>query len=155
MNLRSLLAMFAVVVAGVFVALVRYSEFRAKRPADDFGVGQIHERIRMIKSDFVRSVDPARTAVSEYYMNYGKWPATNKDAALPEPEVYRGESLRTLAVTDNKITLTFDDKIGPDGGQIIFFGEYTPEQNMGIKWNCISPNIADISTAIPSCRYAP
>jgi pilin len=154
MSWRTMVAGFVVVVAGVFVGMLLFSAYRSKRPVDDFGVGEIHERIRMIKADFVRAADPAKTAVSEYYVNSGTWPATNKDAALPEPAMYRGESLRTLVLAGNKITMTFDDKIGPDGGQIILVGEYVPDSNMGVKWSCISPNIADISAAIPYCRYA-
>ena len=149
--MRSHLVTFVVIVLAIFVGLFLYDEFRAKRPVDDFGVGKAHARMKLIQSDFARSADPARTAVSEYYVNTGKWPANNKEAALPEPDVYRGDSLKSLSVVENRITLVFDDKIGPDGGKIILVGTYN-EKTMGIGWQCLSPNIADISTALGTCR---
>ena len=153
MPIKSILTMFIVVVAGVFVALVLYGEFKTLRPIDDFGVGKIHERVRIIKGDFVRASDPAKTSVAEYYVNTGKWPATNKDAALPEPNAYRGESLETLTVAENKITMSFDEKIGAGGGTIVMTATYAPD-TMIIKWDCLSPNIADISTVIPYCQFS-
>jgi hypothetical protein len=151
--MRSQAVTFVVMVAAIFVGLFLYDEFRAKRPVDDFGVGKAHERVKLIQGDYARAADPARTAVAEFYINSGKWPATNKDVGLPEPSAYRGDSLRSLEVSENRITLTFDDKIGPDGGKIILIGTYLADQ-MGIKWACVSPNIADISVAVGTCRNA-
>jgi hypothetical protein len=58
--------------------------------------------------------------------------------------VYRGDFLKNLTVDENRVTLIFDDKIGPDGGKVILVGTYN-EKTMGISWQRLSPNIAEIS----------
>src|ERR1700755_1585102 len=121
-NMRQHAITFIVIVAAIFVGLFLYDEFRAKRPVDDFGVGKAHARIKLIQSDFARAADPARTSVAEYFVNAGKWPANNKEAALPQPDAYKGDSLKSLTVAENRVTLVFDDKIGPGGGKVILVG---------------------------------
>jgi hypothetical protein len=152
--MRSMLGMFVVVVVGVFVALLLYGKYQKTANNDDFGAGANQNRLRMIRSDYARAADPARTAVAEYYTNSGSWPPDNEKVGLPAPGAYKGESLKSLEVKDNKITLTFDGHSGPDGSTIVLTGEATPNLSMGIKWTCTSPNISDIKTIFPTCSYA-
>ena len=145
---------FVVVIIAVFAGLFLYDKFRSSRTTGDFGVGAIQERKKMLESDFQRAANGAKTSVAEFYANRGAWPTKNDDAGLPTPESYRGESLRKLEVNGNTITLTFDARSGVDGGQVILTGEATPNFAMGINWTCVSPNITDIATVFPTCKYA-
>ncbi|UXI68749.1 pilin [Tahibacter amnicola] len=144
---------FVVVFAAALAALLLHDYLRGSRTGGDFGVGARQERDRVLESDFRRAADPARVALAEFYFSHGTWPSSNAQAGLPEPSLYRGESLRTLAVSGSTITLTFDGRSGVDGGQIILRGETTPELAMGIHWECISPNLPDIATALPHCVH--
>jgi len=151
--MQKILINFVVVLVAVLAALFAYDKFRSSRTTGDFGVAAIQDRKKMLQSDFQRAADGAKTSVTEYYANRGSWPAKNEDAGLPAPDTYRGESLRSLAVGDQTITLTFDARSGVDGGKIILTGEATPNLAMGFNWTCVSPNIADIATIFPSCKY--
>jgi hypothetical protein len=151
--MRSIVGTFIVVVVGVFVALLLYGKYQKAAHETDFGVGEIQNRLRMIRTDYARASDPARTAVAEYYANSGTWPPNNEKVGLPAPNAYKGETLKSLDVKDNTITMTFDNHSGPDGGKILLTGEATPNLSMGIKWTCTSPNITDISTIFPTCKY--
>jgi hypothetical protein len=51
------------------------------------------------------------------------------------------------------MVLTFDARSGVDGGKIILTGEATPNLAMGLNWTCASPNITDIATIFPICKY--
>jgi hypothetical protein len=152
--MQKILINFAVVVIGVLVALFLHDKFRSSRTTGDFGVGASQERKKMLQSDFQRAADGAKTAAAEYYANRGDWPSKNEDAGLPAPDAYRGESLQKLELSGPTITLTFDARSGVDGGKIILTGEATPNFAMGINWTCTSPNIADIATVFPICKYA-
>jgi hypothetical protein len=152
--MQKLFINFVVVVIAVFVAMLLYDKFRSSRATGDFGVGAQQERKKMLQSDFQRAADGAKTAMAEFYANRGSWPAKNEDAGLPPPDTYRGESLRRLEVNGATMTLTFDARSGIDGGLLILTGEATPNFAMGINWTCTSPNIADIATIFPNCRFS-
>jgi hypothetical protein len=153
-KMQKTLINFMVVVLAVLAALFLYDKFHSSRTTGDFGVAALQERKKMLQSDFQRAADGAKTSVAEYYANRGNWPTKNEEAGLPTPDTYRGESLRKLEVNGNTLTLTFDARSGVDGGQIILTGEATPNFAMGINWTCVSPNIADIATIFPICKYA-
>jgi hypothetical protein len=151
--MQKILINFVVVVFAVFVGLFLYDKFRSSRTTGDFGVSEIQDRKKMLQSDFQRAADGAKTALAEYYANRGNWPAKNEDAGLPAPDTYRGESLRSLEVNGQVMVLTFDARSGVAGGKIILTGEATPNLAMGLNWICVSPNITDIATIFPICKY--
>jgi hypothetical protein len=153
--MQKILINFAVVLVAVFAALFLYDKFRSSRTTGDFGVGQLQDRRKMLQNDFQRAADGAKTAVTEFYANRGNWATKNEEAGLPAPDTYRGESLRSLVVDGPTITLTFDARSGVDGGKVILTGEATPNLAMGFNWTCVSPNITDIATIFPTCKYKP
>ena len=59
--------------------------------------GRGPRRRSAIRNDAVAST-AARMAVTEFYMNTGRMPASNAEAGLPEPDTYQGQSLRSLEV---------------------------------------------------------
>ncbi len=148
------LVTFAVVFLAVLGALFVYDQIRNRPSATgaDFGAGEIRARNNMILSDVQRGLSPAKTAVAEYYMNRGDWSRDNEATGLPPPDQYRGESLRRLEVSGNRITLTFDARSDVDGGLLVYTGDAS-NLAMGVSWTCSSPNIDYIATVLPNCVY--
>lgn len=95
----------------------------------------------------------AKTAVAEYYMNYGKLPASNRDIGLPAADRFRGQSLRSMAIAaGGRITLTYDAKSGVDGGTIELVPD-TSNPAMGIRWRCVTSSYEHITVTIPQCEF--
>jgi hypothetical protein len=151
--MKRLVIQFLVVAAAVFAALFAYDALRGRRASGDFGAGAESERQRVLRSDFQRAAPAAKISISEYFISNGRWPAGNREAGLPEPDSYRGESLRGLNVSGSRIVLTFDARSGIDGGTIILTGAPTPNLAMGIDWRCTSPNLPQIAAIFPACSF--
>jgi hypothetical protein len=149
---KNALIMFVVVVGAVFVGMMLYDKYRAKR-SGDFGAMEMLQSRQIVLGDFVRATSTAKTAMAEHYLSMGAWPPSNKEAGLPSPEAYRGNSLVRLDVSGPDIVLTFDARSGVDGGKIVLTGTATPELAMGIEWKCTSPNMPDIATILRDCVY--
>ena len=145
---------FLVVTLAVLFALFLYDKFRSSRASGDFGAGEIQVSNDLIRSDVNRAFSPAKTAVAEFYANRQTWPDSNQGTGLPEPESYRGESLRRLEVAGNTVTLTFDQRSGVDGGQIVMTGDAS-NPAMSVGWKCTSPNLPNVAAALPGCTYTP
>jgi len=145
---------FVVVVLAVLLALFVYDKFRGKPAVEDFGAGELKARNDMILSDLNRAMGSAKVAVAEYFFNRAEWPTSNEQAGLPAPDAYKGDSLRKLEVTGNTLTLTFDEKSGVDGGQIVMVADGS-NPAMGVSWKCTSRNLGFIATVVPACTYTP
>ena len=111
--------------------------------------------ILAIRNDTVASTS-ARLAVTEFYMNSGRMPASNAEAGLPEPGSYKGQSLRSLEVSEGgELTLTFDAESGVDGGTIEWLPDLTGIESMGVQWRCQTRDFPQIVRALPNCDYLP
>lgn len=109
--------------------------------------------IEAIRSDIV-AASAARVAVAEYYLSNLRMPATNAEAGLPEPEKYRGASLRSLSIGEGgRLVLTFDETSGRDGGTIEIAPDLAGIEAMGMQWHCTTKDYAWIVRALPSCEY--
>ncbi|GAA3956874.1 pilin [Allohahella marinimesophila] len=96
-----------------------------------------------------------RYAVQDYAIEHGSLPASNADLGLPEPEAYARGALAAVAVGDRgRITLTFNDRSGVDGGTIQLV-PIASDALYGMQWDCRTASYEGIQSWAPACRYAP
>jgi hypothetical protein len=91
-----------------------------------------------------------KTAMTEYFLTEGKWPAANEEMGLPAPTSFKSKGVRSVGVVPGGgIQLVVDD-LGKradvrlnaksnDAGQVV--------------WNCESSSIPDIAHLVPGCVY--
>jgi type IV pilus assembly protein PilA len=68
--------------------------------------------IRSKVSEGLSLASGAKLSVMEYYMSQGSWPHNNSVAGMPRPDSIRGDFVRSVAVSDNQIIVTFGDSAG-------------------------------------------
>lgn len=108
-----------------------------------------------IRND-VAAVAGAKLSIAEFYMSTGRMPVKNAEAGLPEPEKYRGRSLRSLSLGDDgRIVLEFDALSGHDGGVIELVPDLAGIEAMGMQWRCTTRDFPQIVRALPACSYVP
>lgn len=106
-----------------------------------------------IRNDVVATMS-ARVAITEAYMNSGRMPASNTEAGLPEPDTYKGRSLKSMKVEPGgKILLTFDAASGVDGGMIEWVPDPGGMESMGLQWHCQTHDYPMIARALAECDY--
>ncbi|GGZ89918.1 hypothetical protein DC083_00355 [Ignatzschineria ureiclastica] len=87
-----------------------------------------------------------------YYTLNGKWPDNNKVLGLPDAESYRGNSVDSIQLEGETITVTFNDDISgeKDGAvQLILTGNVVDSGL--IRWKCEGINIKE-SDLPSSCK---
>jgi hypothetical protein len=95
----------------------------------------------------------ARTAVAEIYQTELKWPSSNREAGLPEPEQLQGKSLQSVRLARaGVIVLTYDGKSGVDRG-VIRLVPSARAQGGPIDWRCESSSYENIASMLPQCVY--
>jgi hypothetical protein len=100
-------------------------------------------------------VSSAKLGVLETYMNMRAMPADNAAAGLPEPDRFRGRSLRSATVREGLIELEFDALSGKDGGRVWLIPEPAAVDWMTLQWRCETPDYVLIKRIAPLCDYVP
>lgn len=91
-----------------------------------------------------------KTAVAEYFITYGKWPTSNREAGISDPGSYKADNLSAITVLpDGRIRMTFVD----NGKQQQVWLHGLVNKAMQVLWKCTTPDIADIAKLIPACAY--
>ena len=125
----------------------------AKLP-DAAGAG--NETSADMRGDFVAAAGSVKTAIAEYYQTNGKLPASNHEVQLPEPDQYRGKSMRSATVTpEGSVDFVFDATSGVDGGRIRLTPDLAHANAMGLQWRCVSADFPQIARVLPVCEYKP
>lgn len=79
-----------------------------------------------------------------YYALNGDWPRENAHQALglDKASDYRGNSVESIALEGNEITITYNDEVGAEGGpaRLILRAE---APGGTIRWRCSGENIAE------------
>ncbi|HTA65909.1 MAG TPA: pilin [Xanthomonadaceae bacterium] len=108
----------------------------------------------LMRDDLVVAIGRMKVAVAEYYNIYGKLPVRNRDAGLPEPDQYRGRTLRSASVGANgAIEFAFDARSGHDGGRVRLVPDTSHAAAMSIQWRCESADYPQIERVLPTCDY--
>lgn len=79
-----------------------------------------------------------------YYALNGDWPKENAHdlLGLDKAESYRGNSVESIALDGNQITITYNDEIRREGGDSAKLLLTAESRGGSIYWQCQSDNIA-------------
>lgn len=83
-------------------------------------------------------VDRVKVAATEYYHSEGVWPTSNASAGLPG--AISGKAVRSVAVTNDEITLSFNHLV-VDGSTIVFKGTAA---GSGFSWQCSGGSLSSL-----------
>ncbi len=109
--------------------------------------------IRSQISEGLSLADGSKTAVAEYYNNYGSLPNSNSSAGLATSSSITGNYVTSVAVSSGTgITVTYGNKVNAavNGGTLIL----SPDTTSGgsIRWTCM-PGTGIANKYLPSsCR---
>ncbi|HEZ9712384.1 TPA: pilin, partial [Neisseria gonorrhoeae] len=89
--------MIVIAIVGILaaVALPAYQDYTAR--------AQVSEAILLAEGQ--------KSAVTEYYLNNGKWPANNGDAGVASPADIKGKYVESVTVTNGVVTADDKNKI--------------------------------------------
>ncbi|EMT3522708.1 pilin [Neisseria gonorrhoeae] len=80
-----------------------------------------------------------KSAVTEYYLNHGKWPANNGDAGVASPGEIKGKYVKSVTVTNGVVTA----EMKSDGVNKEIKGKklslWAKRENGSVKWFCGQP----------------
>ncbi|ENS8356189.1 pilin, partial [Neisseria gonorrhoeae] len=84
--------MIVIAIVGILaaVALPAYQDYTAR--------AQVSEAILLAEGQ--------KSAVTEYYLNHGKWPANNGDAGVASPGEIKGKYVKEVKVENGVVTAT-------------------------------------------------
>jgi hypothetical protein len=113
-------------------------------------------RAELMQNDIKQATSTAKLAISEFWISNGLPPADNRSAGIPEPNVFRGETLKRMTVLPGGLLeLVFDEKSGVSDGIIRLIPNSTEQFAMGVRWGCTTPSYKDIEKILPACVYKP
>lgn len=75
----------------------------------------------------------AKTSVSEYYASEGAWPTDNATAGLAGATSISGNSVTSVSVASEVITITYNAKVSTGGANVTLTASDT---GGGINWAC-------------------
>jgi len=87
----------------------------------------------------------------------GKPPANNAEAQLGTPNTMTTNEISSIVVANGVINVYLAPNTGTDRGLVQLVPKIVKDPKGGseIGFVCNSPNIPDIGTVAPSCKYAP
>ncbi|ENV5434276.1 pilin [Neisseria gonorrhoeae] len=90
-------------------------------------------------SEAILLAEGQKSAVTEYYLNNGKWPANNGDAGVASASDIKGKYVESVTVTNGVVTA----KMKPSGVNKEIQGKrlslWGRRENGSVKWFCGQP----------------
>ncbi|ENT1210380.1 pilin [Neisseria gonorrhoeae] len=90
-------------------------------------------------SEAILLAEGQKSAVTEYYLNNGKWPANNGDAGVASSSSIKGKYVESVTVTNGVVTA----KMKSDGVNKEIQGKklslWAKRENGSVKWFCGQP----------------
>ncbi|HFC4787952.1 TPA: pilin [Neisseria gonorrhoeae] len=117
--------MIVIAIVGILaaVALPAYQDYTAR--------AQVSEAILLAEGQ--------KSAVTEYYLNNGKWPENNGDAGVASPGEIKGKYVKEVKVENGVVTATMKS----DGVNKEIKGKrlslWAKRENGSVKWFCGQP----------------
>lgn len=106
---------------------------------------------RSLAQEAVQRASLFRVALSEYYMNWGRWPDSATDAGLPEAADSGGGGAQAIVLGEQgKVTVVMDPRFGDDSSV-----ELTPVVNESvgnIEWKCVVRGDPVLKRALTHCE---
>ncbi|HFB3615157.1 TPA: pilin, partial [Neisseria gonorrhoeae] len=121
--------MIVIAIVGILaaVALPAYQDYTAR--------AQVSEAILLAEGQ--------KSAVTEYYLNHGKWPENNDSAGVASPSDIKGKYVESVTVTNGVVTA----KMKSDGVNKEIQGKklslWAKRQAGSVKWFCGQPVTRD------------
>ncbi|HEZ6296205.1 TPA: pilin [Neisseria meningitidis] len=117
--------MIVIAIVGILaaVALPAYQDYTAR--------AQVSEAILLAEGQ--------KSAVTEYYLNHGKWPGDNSDAGVASASDIKGKYVQSVTVANGVVTA----EMKSDGVNNEIKGKklslWAKRQNGSVKWFCGQP----------------
>ncbi|EMU5184895.1 pilin [Neisseria gonorrhoeae] len=117
--------MIVIAIVGILaaVALPAYQDYTAR--------AQVSEAILLAEGQ--------KSAVTEYYLNNGEWPANNGNAGVASPADIKGKYVQSVTVTNGVVTA----QMNPSGVNKEIKGKrlslWAKRQDGSVKWFCGQP----------------
>ncbi len=138
---------FLTVVAALVIVLGAYEWYNRERAGRYVDVANIAQGMQIAVQ--------AKHAIMGFYQSEGKFPSSNYQLSLKEPNKYITSSLKSMEVTKGgTITLTFNGTSGVENGIV----QLVPDDSnlaVGVQWSCTTPTYKDMEELMPQCKYLP
>ena len=98
-----------------------------------------------------------RSVINAMRENRGTPPADNAAAKLGAPESMTTSEISRIVVSNGVINVYLSPVSGTDHGIVQYVPKLMkgPKTGKAVEFVCNSPNIPDIATVVPSCKYVP
>ncbi|HFB9362599.1 TPA: pilin, partial [Neisseria gonorrhoeae] len=110
---------------------------------DKFPCRQTRIPARAQVSEAILLAEGQKSAVTEYYLNHGEWPANNGDAGVASPGEIKGKYVKEVKVENGVVTATMKS----DGVNKEIKGKklslWARRENGSVKWFCGQPVTRD------------
>ncbi|ENV9664558.1 pilin [Neisseria gonorrhoeae] len=90
-------------------------------------------------SEAILLAEGQKSAVTEYYLNHGKWPEDNTSAGVASPAEIKGKYVKSVTVAKGVVTATMkSDGVNKEiqGKKLSLWGR---RENGSVKWFCGQP----------------
>ncbi|HFA8210544.1 TPA: pilin, partial [Neisseria gonorrhoeae] len=90
-------------------------------------------------SEAILLAEGQKSAVTEYYLNHGKWPEDNASAGVANPTEIKGKYVKSVTVANGVVTA----QMNPSGVNNEIKGKklslWAKRENGSVKWFCGQP----------------
>ncbi|EMS2397170.1 pilin [Neisseria gonorrhoeae] len=106
---------------------------------DKFPYRQTRIPARAQVSEAILLAEGQKSAVTEYYLNHGKWPENNTSAGVASPAEIKGKYVKSVTVAKGVVTA----QMNPSGVNNEIKGKklslWAKRENGSVKWFCGQP----------------
>ncbi|ENY1558865.1 pilin, partial [Neisseria gonorrhoeae] len=117
--------MIVIAIVGILaaVALPAYQDYTAR--------AQVSEAILLAEGQ--------KSAVTEYYLNHGEWPANNGDAGVASASEIKGKYVESVTVTNGVVTATMKSDGVNNEIKNKKLSLWAKREDGSVKWFCGQP----------------
>ncbi|ENV5410972.1 pilin [Neisseria gonorrhoeae] len=90
-------------------------------------------------SEAILLAEGQKSAVTEYYLNHGKWPANNGDAGVASPGEIKGKYVKEVKVENGVVTATMKSDGVNKEIKDKKLSLWAKRENGSVKWFCGRP----------------
>ncbi|ENW7876425.1 hypothetical protein GCZ42_001652, partial [Neisseria gonorrhoeae] len=90
-------------------------------------------------SEAILLAEGQKSAVTEYYLNHGKWPANNGDAGVASPDKIKGKYVKEVEVKNGVVTATMNSSGVNKEIKGKKLSLWARRQDGSVKWFCGQP----------------
>ncbi|HGO7030482.1 TPA: pilin [Neisseria meningitidis] len=130
--------MIVIAIVGILaaVALPAYQDYTAR--------AQVSEAILLAEGQ--------KSAVTEYYLNHGKWPGGNSDAGVASSSTIKGKYVQSVEVKNGVVTATMASTGVNKEIQGKKLSLWAKRQDGSVKWFCGQPVTRDANASADAVK---